>query len=174
MKSIHKVSFLLFLIYFIPFTGIYLTGNLILGKGVDLIIILIIGLILSLIFSSITSVMLKPRFRYLDSDKKDKPPFGDIHERIITAGNHSLDIIKIKEEVEKEWVLTHFNKNSGIIKFRSKISLLSWGVGAVLRLDHENKQLYIYSYPIAGYTQKGRNMSKKGITSIEETINNMI
>ncbi len=170
MKATHKVFYLLFICCFIPSVGIYLANNLILGKEISLLMALIIGLIPSLIFSAITSLKLKPRFAYLESDETESPLFDDTLEEFFMTGNESLNIIEIKKEIEKEWVLMHFYENNCLIKFRSKIYLLSWGEGVVLKIDNENKLVKIVSYPIAAFTQKEKGISTKAINSIIEMI----
>ena len=170
MKTSHKVFYLLFICCFIPSVGIYLANNLILGKEISLIMAFIIGLIPSFVISSLTSLKLKPRFAYLESDETESPLFDDKLEEFFMTGNEPLNIIEIKKEIEKKWVIMHFDENNCLIKFRSKISLLSWGEGAILKIDDENKLVNIVTYPIAAFTQKEKGKSKKAINSIREMI----
>lgn len=125
MKSTHKVFYLLFFSYVIAFiTLLSLIVILVAGKSEDLNKMLTIGIVLAFLLAFFKYVFLKPRYAYLNSDENDEPPFSDKQETIITIDNKFIDFMKIKQEVEKEWIVTHFDKKNEVIKFRSKLSFL--------------------------------------------------
>lgn len=173
MKTTRKIFYLLF-VAILTAIGLYLVFNLIRGKEIDFISMLSIGLVISIIYSFVYNVSLKPRFAYLESDETNEPVFGDKNEKIIEIRTEPVNIKELKNRIQKKWIITHFNENNNIIKFRSKISFNSWGVGGVLIIENENKHIKIISYPITGYTQKGRKLSKQTVEEIEIMINNVV
>ena len=178
MKTIRIFFYLSFGLIFASYLGINLAVDLIGGKEINLTNVFSTGLLITVVYSIVYYAMIKvtfkPKFAYLESDEIDEPIFGNKNEKMIAIENESLDIIEIKKEVQKKWIITHFDENNRIIKFRTKISFSSWGIGAVLKIDFENKRIKVISFPIVGYTQKGRQLSKQLIESIEKMTNNVV
>jgi len=178
MKTTRKILFLSFIITFAIFAAGYFVYSLIYGRAIDWCNFLSIGLGASISYTFVYfmgyKVTLKPKFAYLESDVVDDPIFGDRHEMVVAIEGESTRFIKIKEVIKGKWILTYFDEDKGIIKFRTKISFASWGAGGVLKIDADNKQVRVIAYPIAGYTQKGDRLSKQLLTDIEVLLKNIV
>jgi hypothetical protein len=178
MKTTRKIFNLSFVVSLAAYVGLYLVFNLIKGQEIDLISMFSIGVGISIIYSLIfyagINISLKPRFAYLESDETSEPVFGDKNEKIIEDKKQPLNIKEIKSRIQKKekWKLTHFNEDKNMLRFRSKRSFNSWGIGVVLKIDNDNHPMKIISYPIQGYTHKGRKLSKQAIEEIEVMILN--
>lgn len=157
------------------YIGINLLFNLIAGKEINLLSMLSTGLGISIVYSLVyyagLSVSMKPKFKYLESKKSDEPIFGDKREKNIILKNEVIDFLKIKSKIQKQWIITYFNDDEKIIKYRMRMNFSTWGAGVFLKFDIERNQLKIVCFPIAGYTQKGDELAIQMIEMTEYLIN---
>ncbi|HZJ79949.1 MAG TPA: hypothetical protein VFC69_05165 [Dysgonamonadaceae bacterium] len=177
MKTLKRVLLASFVIFFLIAVAISLTDHFVVGKEIALIRILSYGLMASAVFTGILAlniVKLKPRFVYLESDTLETPKLTYKHKTTIPIKQAPLSIKQLKQEIETRWILTHFDENRGIIKFRTKIKLSSWGVGIVLKVDAANRRIEAISYPMmATYNHKRNRIAEDVNQKIETMIHNL-
>ncbi|NLA61895.1 MAG: hypothetical protein GX857_01530 [Bacteroidales bacterium] len=177
MKTLKRILLASLIIFFLIAMAISLTEHFVVGKEIALIRILKYSLITSGIFSGILAfnmLKLKPRFVYLESDALEIPKLTYKHKTTIPIKQEPFNIIQLKQEIERRWILTHFDENRGIIKFRSKIKLTTWGVGNVLKVDAANRQIEAISYPMmATYNHKRNRIAEDVNQTIETMIHNL-
>jgi len=172
MKATKKIFYLAFIVVLTLYVSTNVLFNLITGKEIDLINITSIGLIISIAYSllyyGVISITLKPRYDYLESEELKEPVFGDKLEKVTKIESSSFDFNEIKNKIQKEWIITNSDNQNNIIKYRSKMKFNSWGVGCFLKV--ENETIKIISFPIAGYTQKGKKLAVEMIDLTEKII----
>ena len=177
MKIAQRIFLLSFLITFSIFAAWYFVYNLILGRAIDWHNFFSIGLGVSIsttiVYFMGYKLTLKPKYAYLESDAAEDPVFGDKNEAIVVIDNEPISIAKVKKAIKQKWIVTYFDEKKGIIKFRTRVSISSWGAGGVLKIDADNKQVRVIVYPIAGYTQKGDRLSKQLLTDVEVLLKNV-
>lgn len=177
MKILKRILLASFIIFFLIAVAISLTDHFVAGKEIVLTKILTYGLTSSAVFSGILAfniVKLKPRFVYLETDALETPKLTYKHKTAIPLKQEPFNITLLKQEIERRWILTHFDENRGIIKFRSKIKLNSWGVGTVLKVDLASRQIEATSYPMmAIFTHKENREAENANQRIEEVIHSL-
>jgi len=176
MKTLRKIFLLSVILTFALYVGTNLAFNWIAGKEINIESMLSIGLGISIVYSIVyyagISVSMKPKFKYLESKDSDEPIFGDKRERIIILKkNKTIDFLEIKNVIKRNWIITYFNDDEKIIKYRMKMNFGTWGAGVLLKFDIERNQLKIVCFPIAGYTQKGDKLALQMIEKTEILIN---
>jgi len=172
MNTLRKIFILTGILTFILYIGTKLSFNLVADKEINLLSFFLTGIVISTLYPAGLSVLLKPRFKYLESKEPDEPMFRDKRERSIALKNETIEFNEIKNEIQKYWIVTYFNENEKIIKYRMKIGIGTWGAGVFLKFDIESNQLKIVSFPIEGYTKKGNKLAMKMIEMTENIIYN--
>lgn len=172
MKALRKLFYISCAAMLVLFVGLRVVFGLLDGKEVELINITIAGLAVSLgyslVYYGLISVSFKPRYNYLESVELKEPDFKDKYEKMIETEHALFDFNEVKNKIQERWVITFFDSQNMILKYRSDIKFNSWGVGGFLKMGKDT--IKIISFPILGYTRKGQRLSQEMITLTEKMI----
>lgn len=146
------------------------------GKETQLSEFLLLGLVLAFLFAGPfvggLSLSVFQRLKYIESDDIKVPDFHDRLERIIRLKNTNFSFKELEEKIAKKWILTNVDSYHKIVKFKTKVTLFSWGIGCYIAIDAASNTILLVSFPFIGYTQKGRRLKAELINQVEAMIMN--
>ncbi|MCX6237278.1 MAG: hypothetical protein NTY07_06920 [Bacteroidia bacterium] len=144
------------------------------GKEPELPEFLLLGLGLAFLFAGPfvggLSLSVFQRLKYIESDDIKIPDFHDKQERIIKLKNQNFSFEDLQGKIAQKWILTHVDNYRKIVKFKTKVTLFSWGIGGYVAFDSAGNTILLVSFPFIGYTQKGRRLK----TALNNQVEGMI
>lgn len=170
MKQFKIYSFVTFFAYWILYVLFSILYRVLVGLHYDVIQQIINGLILSIIGTSLTTIAMyeifKPKIKFLESKETQIPKFWNHQKKsILIDTNFSFEEARAK--IADLYEITYEDKSAGILKFKTKPTFFSWGVGTILQLNTGNNIL-ITSFPFSNYTKKGKEDTFKANDKIEK------
>ena len=118
--------------------------------------------------------LLKPKLKFLTSDSKNIPPFGNKVEKTFAVERPDFHFEVVKYKIKEKYEITVYDDaKQYIIKFHSKISLFSRSsICGMITYDAVTKAVTLTCFPIVGYTEKAAKETHAAIDKIKSLIVN--
>lgn len=173
LKRIFVVELILFSVVYALLVWIFYS---VAGKPIDFFIVFL-GLIAALIFAGINVLtiysLLKPKLKFLESDEKNVPAFGDKVEKVFVVERSDFSFEATKYKIKEHYQITLFDDaEQYLIKFHSRISLFSWGVAGTVAYDSVTKTITQTCFPIHAHTDKAVKSTQAMFDKVESLVVN--
>ena len=165
MKKLIRIWLLLIPAMWVFYIGVAFLVCKALGHNFDLLEKGISAAIFLVIFSLGQwmgySYSIFPRIKYLENDDTAKPSFKDTSSSMVTI-SQGFDFNRLKTEIADKWMITFFDDEKKVLKFRTKIRFFSWGAATWLRYDSDTGEIQICCFPIVSMMlSDARKMQKE-------------
>ena len=130
----------------------------ILEEGISAVIFLVV---FSLVHWIVYSYSVFPRIKYLENDDAAKPSFKDVCSSMVNI-SQEFDFNCLKAKIADKWMITFFDDEKKVLKFRTRIRFSTWGAATWLRYDSDAGEIQIYCFPIVSMMlSEARKMQKE-------------
>jgi len=118
---------------------------------------------------------LRPKMKFLKSNDKNVPPFGNKVVKTFTVEHLDFHFEVVKYKIKEEYeIILYDDTEQYIIKFHPKLSFFSrnWGTCGTITYDAVAKTVTVTCFPVVGYTEKAARETQIAIDEIESLIVN--
>ncbi len=170
MKQFKIYSFVTFFAYWILYVLFSILYRVLVGLHYDVIQQIINGFIMSIIGTSLTTIIMyeifKPKIKFLESKETQIPKFWNHQEKSVPIAT-DFSFEKVRTKIATSYEITYEDKSAEVLKFKTKPTLFSWGVGTMLQFN-TGENTIITSFPFSNYTKKGKEDTFKANDKIEK------
>ena len=174
MKFIQKYLVILFFIYWIGYIALRVIFSGSHFNDTGFMNVAFLGLIMATLFTAaIIGVLyfsVGPRVRYIESGDLKVPYYIDRQEKFITSTKKDFSFSELQSMINQNWILTYVDNELNIIKFRTKDTILNWGVGGYVEYDNSVHTVWVTSFPFIGNTQMGKRLKTELNNQVEAMI----
>ncbi|WP_047447798.1 hypothetical protein [Alistipes sp. ZOR0009] len=110
--------------------------------------------------------IMKPKLNFLEKEGEEEPKFFENKYNSILLNNNSIDLETFSKILRRKYVISYKDQQHQLLKFRTKMSLSSWGIGFFLKVEKEKGRIRLISFPISGTLTK----QEKEVKELEELI----